>query len=93
LKVMAIEDLDRRLLGKLLDGLKEDYTIAVLPDHPTPIKIGTHTREAVPFAISSPLLKSDGVKKFDEVSAQNGKFGSIEGTSFMRLFLGKGVIQ
>jgi 2,3-bisphosphoglycerate-independent phosphoglycerate mutase len=93
LKVRAIEDLDRRLVGKLLDGLKEDYTIAVLPDHPTPIKIGTHTREAVPFAISSPLLKSDGVKKFDEVSAQNGKFGSIEGTSFMRLFLGKGVIQ
>jgi 2,3-bisphosphoglycerate-independent phosphoglycerate mutase len=93
LKVKAIEDLDRRLMGKLLDGLKEKYTIAVLPDHPTPIKIGTHTREPVPFAIYSPLLESDCVKKFDEVSAQKGKFGSIEGLSFMPLFLGKSVIQ
>jgi 2,3-bisphosphoglycerate-independent phosphoglycerate mutase len=93
LKVKAIEDLDRRLIGKLLDGLKEEYTIAVLPDHPTPIKIGTHTREPVPFAICSPLMEPDGVKKFDEFSAKKGKFGTIDGVSFMPLFLGKGPFQ
>src|SRR3990170_78933 len=40
-KVRAIEELDKRLLGKILDGLKEPYAIAILPDHATPITIGT----------------------------------------------------
>ncbi len=89
LKVKTIEDLDKRLLGRLLDGLKEECVIAVLPDHPTPIKIGTHTRDPVPFAIYSPIVKADGVKQFDENSAKNGEFGLIEGEAFMLLFLGK----
>ncbi len=66
LKVKTIENLDKRLLGRILDGLTEPYAIAISPDHPTPVKIGTHTREPVPFAIKSPSLKPDGVKKFDE---------------------------
>jgi len=89
LKVKTIEDLDKRLLGRLLDGLKEECVIAVLPDHPTPIKIGTHTRDPVPFAIYSPIVKADGVKQFDEESAKKGSFGLIEGEAFMSLFLGK----
>lgn len=93
LKVKAIEDLDKRLIGRILNGLKEECTVAILPDHPTPIKIGTHTRDPVPFAIYAPSVESDGVKKFDEFSAKKGKFGSIEGESFMSIFLGKGVIQ
>ena len=93
LKVKTIEDLDKRLIGHLLAGLKEECCIAVLPDHPTPIKIGTHTRDPVPFAIHAPSAESDGVKKFDEFSAKKGKFGLIEGESFMPLFLGKGVTR
>ncbi len=78
LKVKTIEDLDKRLLGRILDGLTEPYAIAISPDHPTPIKIGTHSRDPVPFAIKSPFLKPDGVKKFDEFSAKNGAFGLVE---------------
>jgi 2,3-bisphosphoglycerate-independent phosphoglycerate mutase len=78
LKVKTIEDLDKRLLGRILQGLKEPYAIAILPDHPTPIRIGTHSREPVPFAIKSPFLKPDGVKKFDEFSAREGAFGIVE---------------
>ena len=89
LKVKTIEDLDKRLLGKLLDGLKEECVIAVLPDHPTPIKIGTHTRDPVPFTIYVPSTKADKVKQFDEDSAKKGMFGLIEGEAFMSLFLGK----
>ncbi|MCX8150363.1 MAG: cofactor-independent phosphoglycerate mutase [Candidatus Bathyarchaeota archaeon] len=87
LKVKTIEDLDHRLVGRILDGLKEPCTIAVLPDHPTPIAVGTHTRDPVPFTISSPLLASDGVKKFDEFSAKNGKYGLITETSLMDLLV------
>ena len=75
LKVKAIEDFDKRLLGRILKGLKEPYAIAVLPDHPTPIRIGTHTKDPVPFAIQSPLANVDGVQKFDEFSARHGAFG------------------
>jgi 2,3-bisphosphoglycerate-independent phosphoglycerate mutase len=89
LKVRTIEDLDKRLIGRLLDGLKEDCTIAVLPDHPTPIEVGTHTRDPVPFAICSPAIEADGVKQFDEFSAKKGGFGLIEGEEFMLRFLGE----
>jgi 2,3-bisphosphoglycerate-independent phosphoglycerate mutase len=89
LKVKTIEDLDKRLIGQIWDGLKDDCAIAVLPDHPTPIQIGTHTRDPVPFAIYSPSAKADKVKKFDEDSAKKGAAGLIEGEAFMSLFLGK----
>ena len=89
-KVKAIEDLDKRLLGKLLKSLKEPYAIAVLPDHATPITVGTHTRDPIPFAIKSPFLASDGVQKFDEVSAKSGGFGLIEDESLVSLLVASG---
>jgi 2,3-bisphosphoglycerate-independent phosphoglycerate mutase len=83
--------LDKRLIGRVMDGLKHECVIAVLPDHPTPIKIGTHTREPVPFAIYSSNIEADKVKRFDEESARLGGFGLIEGEGFMLRFLGKTV--
>ena len=76
-KVKAIENLDKRLLGRILEGMKEPYSVAISPDHPTPISVGTHTRDPVPFAIKSPSLKPDGVKNFDEESAKKGGYGLV----------------
>jgi 2,3-bisphosphoglycerate-independent phosphoglycerate mutase len=90
LKVKTIEDLDKRLLGRILSGLKEPYAVAILPDHPTPIKIGTHTRDPVPFAIASPHLKPDGVKAFDEFSAKKGAFGLVEDEYLISLLISAG---
>jgi 2,3-bisphosphoglycerate-independent phosphoglycerate mutase len=87
LKVKTIEDLDKRLLGRILDGLTEPYAIAISPDHPTPIRIGTHSRDPVPFAIKSPFLKPNGVKKFDEFSARNGAFGLVENDYLISLLI------
>ena len=89
-KVKAIEDLDKRFLGQLLKGLREPYAIAVSPDHPTPITVGTHTRDSVPFAIKSPFLASDGVQKFDEISARSGGFGLVEDRSLVSLLIAAG---
>ncbi len=53
-KLQAISDLDTRLLGPLLKGLNENfpaYRILVMPDHPTPVHLKTHTAEPVPFMI------------------------------------------
>ncbi len=90
LKVKTIEDLDKRLIGKVLDGLVKPYAIAIAPDHPTPIRIGTHSREPVPFAIKSPFLKPDGVKKFDEFSAIKGAFGLVQNNYLISILIDSG---
>ncbi|MCW4018844.1 MAG: cofactor-independent phosphoglycerate mutase [Candidatus Bathyarchaeota archaeon] len=87
LKVKTIEDLDQRLIGRLLKALKEPCGVALLPDHPTPIKVGTHTRDPVPFTIYFPSTKPDDVQSFDEFSAKNGAFGLVTNESLMSLFL------
>jgi 2,3-bisphosphoglycerate-independent phosphoglycerate mutase len=87
LKVKTIEDLDKRLIGRILGGLKEPYAIAILPDHPTPISIGTHSRDPVPFAIASPKIKPDDIKKFDEASAKEGGFGLVTKDYLISLLL------
>jgi 2,3-bisphosphoglycerate-independent phosphoglycerate mutase len=87
LKVKTIEDLDRRLLGRLLGGLNGSCAVAILPDHPTPIAVGTHTRDPVPFTIYNPQVTSDGVEKFDEFSAKNGAYGLVTTTSLIELFV------
>jgi len=90
LKVQTIEDLDKRLLGRILNATSEPYAIAILPDHPTPIKTGTHARDPVPFAIKSPFLIPDGVKRFDEFSARNGAFGLVENDYLISLLISAG---
>jgi 2,3-bisphosphoglycerate-independent phosphoglycerate mutase len=87
LKLRTIEDLDKRLLGKIMNGISEPFAIAILPDHPTPIKIRTHSRDPVPFAIAAPSIKPDGVKAFDEVSAGKGGFGLVENDYLLSLLL------
>ena len=87
LKVKTIEDLDEKVVGRIVEGLEEPYAIAVLPDHPTPIEIGTHTRDPVPFAVQSPLIEADGVQKFDEFSARNGGFGLVEHEGVISLLI------
>ena len=53
-KIEAIERIDKRALEIILNGLKEmgeDYSILVMPDHPTPLSLRTHVRDAVPFIL------------------------------------------
>lgn len=51
-KVKAIERIDRDVVGRLLDGLKgEAFSMLILPDHPTPISLRTHTADPVPFLL------------------------------------------
>ncbi|MEW6009726.1 MAG: cofactor-independent phosphoglycerate mutase [Euryarchaeota archaeon] len=73
-KIKAIEQIDAKILGPLLDNLPsyEDFALALLPDHATPIPIKTHTMDPIPCAIYSSLNKGDGVSKYDEFSAKSG---------------------
>ncbi|MGQ9721273.1 MAG: cofactor-independent phosphoglycerate mutase [Candidatus Jordarchaeum sp.] len=89
-KIKAIENIDEKIVGKILNEineLTENYKIAILPDHPTPIKVKTHTKDPVPVAIYTNNEKGDKVTKFDEPSAKKGALGLLEGEQFMNLFI------
>jgi 2,3-bisphosphoglycerate-independent phosphoglycerate mutase len=91
LKIRCIEDLDRRLIQRVLEGLEKrgwETTVAVLPDHPTPIANGNHTREPVPVAIRFPHRTADDVSCFDEESVKSGALGLMSGSQFIESFFG-----
>jgi 2,3-bisphosphoglycerate-independent phosphoglycerate mutase len=82
LKVRAIELFDELVVGPVLRGLsKADYSckVIVLPDHPTPLEIRTHTGDLVPFTVFGDGLENDGVRGFDEEQAKGGGFGVVVG--------------
>lgn len=90
LKIKTIENLDSRVCKPILEAVQqmnEPVAIAVLPDHPTPCRIRTHTGEPVPFLIYRPGDHADSVERFSEHSAQQGSYGLLEGEQFINEFL------
>lgn len=90
LKIRTIENLDSRAIGPIYEVVKdwdEPIAIAVLPDHPTPCELRTHTAEPVPFLIWYPGIEPDEVQTFDEVAACNGAYGLMKEDEFMNEFM------
>lgn len=88
-KVKAIELIDSRVLPILFDGLEkyDDYKIMVLPDHPTPITVGTHTSDPVPYLIYQKAKARPGVASINEETAkETGNFIDF-GPDIMKHFL------
>ena len=75
LKIEAIEAFDEKIVGAILKGMSDfkSYKILVLPDHPTPLSVRTHTADPVPYVIY-PVRKhlSNGV----EGGVQNSLFSN-----------------
>jgi 2,3-bisphosphoglycerate-independent phosphoglycerate mutase len=88
-KMVAIERIDHRIVGKLLDELPSfnDYSLAILPDHPTPLSIKTHTPDPVPYSMCSTANSSDDIMKYDEYSASKGSMGLNPGHEFIKNFI------
>ena len=90
-KVKAIEEIDKRIIKVIkeeLDIQNEDYKIMVLPDHPTPLCLRTHTSEAVPFLIyQSNDKKEDTGRVYDEFRAGDSGICFAEGHRLMDYFL------
>ncbi len=87
LKVRTIEDLDRRLIGRVMERLNEPARFAILPDHYTPVAIRTHVPHPVPFAVMGPDIEADSVQSYGESSCAQGKYPHLKGDEFMRLVL------
>ncbi len=71
-KVLAVELIDQKILAPVYAYLKasgENFKIMVLPDHPTPLAIRTHSSEPVPFFIYDSTAEVEGVATFTEATA------------------------
>ena len=92
LKKKTIEDLDSRICRPIVDAMKdldELLTIAILPDHPTPCAIRTHSASPVPFLIYRPGETPDDVTEYNEVAAVNGSYGTMSDDEFIKELLKK----
>ncbi len=90
LKVRTLEYLDARVVKYIVEEtqkLDDRVAIAILPDHPTPCDLRTHTHDPVPFMIFTPGVPGDDVKTYDEESVKAGSFGLLEGDQFIKALL------
>lgn len=86
LKKKTIEYLDSRVVKTIYEATKdwdEPITIAILPDHPTPCHLRTHTNKPVPFLIYRSNRETDNVQVYDEFESAKGGFGILVGHEFM----------
>ncbi|MHB8126730.1 MAG: cofactor-independent phosphoglycerate mutase [Desulfitobacteriaceae bacterium] len=89
-KVRAIELIDEKVIGPLLQGMEKyhDYRLLILPDHPTPLSLRTHTSEPVPFVLYQKTRKLEsGVTGYDEFQAKETGLFFEDGYTLMDYFI------
>ena len=97
LKLKTIEYLDQRLITPIYNKVKdwgteadtshEPVSIAVLPDHLTPVEQRIHVGQPVPFLIWHRGIEPDEVQQYDEVSCVSGAYGLLKLDEFMHTFI------
>ncbi len=91
LKIKAIEDFDREVVGTILADFskRDDAAVLVTCDHRTPLVKRTHTREPVPFAYYSAGITPDDMTTFSERAAESGSVPTLLGHQLMNHFIGE----
>ncbi len=93
-KLQAIEDFDAKVVGPVLELLQQydDYAVIVMPDHPTPISLKTHSSDPVPFIYSNSKADYSGFKlssnqTYSEKSAKDSGNYVASGHTLMDLLI------
>ena len=77
-KVQAIEYIDEKIIGPLVDELSQagvDFRMLVMPDHPTPVRVRTHTSDSVPYMLYDSTRPLDKTWSYTEQdAAQSGNY-------------------
>ncbi|MDD5457922.1 MAG: cofactor-independent phosphoglycerate mutase [Phycisphaerae bacterium] len=89
MKKKAVERIDKKIIGPVLEGLQlfDEYRILVMPDHPTPVHSKAHSGDPVPFAIYGTGIKSVTEKPFTEAEAKKTGLFIENGCDLMEYFL------
>ena len=91
-KILAIEDLDSRIIApvrKAMEEAGEDYRMLVLPDHPTPLRIRTHSPEPVPYVLYDSTMERKTAQRYTEEEAMATGHFEPQGHVLMERFLSK----
>lgn len=90
-KVQAIENLDSRVIAPIKAGLEAagvEFKMLVMPDHPTPICIRTHTSDDVPYLIYDSTNKQEHNWKYNEKEAAQSSSHIADGHKMIEYFIG-----
>ena len=89
-KVKALEEIDQHIVQPVLAALEAqgDYRILISPDHPTPIRLKTHSHGYVPFAMAGSGVAASPQQTYDEIAAAASDLVFDEGWKLMQHFLG-----
>ena len=82
-KVEAIQRVDEAVISRLRSWREDDLRLLIMPDHPTPIRVQTHTADPVPFLFWGPGCAGNGAKRFTETEAKRTDFFIEEGYNVM----------
>jgi 2,3-bisphosphoglycerate-independent phosphoglycerate mutase len=87
-KIKAIEKIDSEVLGRIR-ARKDELRLLVLPDHPTPIEIRTHSEDPVPFLLWGHGFQANGAKRFTEAEAKKTGLFLTPGYNIMSKLTGR----
>jgi 2,3-bisphosphoglycerate-independent phosphoglycerate mutase len=87
-KVEAIQRVDAEVVSRLRSWREDDLRVLIMPDHPTPIELRTHTADPVPFLLWGKGFNANGAKRFTEAEAKNTGFFLEEGYKIMGRLVG-----
>jgi len=89
-KIKAIENIDQKIIGPIVGELEDlcmDFRMLVLPDHPTPICVRTHTGNPVPYLLYDSRKKAEGMPEYSERLGNKSPLFEKEGHRLLsRLF-------
>lgn len=90
-KVAAIEEIDAKVVGTILAGMKDkgDFKILILCDHKTPVALKTHSSEPIPFILYDSRETEKSNRPYDEFNAADSGVFVEDGTRLIDMFIGK----
>lgn len=91
-KVQAIEYLDERVIAPVKQGLEqagEEFRMLVMPDHPTPIALRTHTGDSVPYLLYDSTKTQGNAWKYNEREAGQSGHRIARGCEMIDYLIGK----
>jgi len=88
-KIEAIHRVDKEVVRRLRSWRGDSLKLLILPDHPTPIKVQTHTGDPVPFMLWGVGFTANGAKRFTEAEAKRTGFFIEDGYNIMRRLIGR----
>ncbi|MBP3337990.1 MAG: cofactor-independent phosphoglycerate mutase [Lachnospiraceae bacterium] len=91
-KIQAIQFLDEKVIKRIVDGLEAkgvDFRMIVLPDHPTPVCVRTHTSDPVPYMLYDSTDKKNNTWNYNEKEATEGGIFVAKGHEMMKQLFAK----